>query len=138
MAIQFHVQDIDFSLKNKSSIKAWIKTVVEKEKRIPGDISFVFMSDQDLIKINREFLKHDTYTDIITFDYSEGKIIHGEIMISVERVKENSAKLKTGFEDELHRVVIHGVLHLCGYKDKKKEEKALMRKMEEKYLKLFG
>jgi rRNA maturation RNase YbeY len=135
MAITFHNQLKKFKLKNPTKIKTWIKKIIVSEKKICGNLSFVFMSDEELLKINRQFLNHDTYTDIITFDYTEEKKINGEIMISVERVEENSQKLNTKFEEELQRVMIHGVLHLCGYKDKSKSDKKLMRGKEDAALK---
>jgi rRNA maturation RNase YbeY len=137
MAITFHSQLKNFKLRNPAKIKVWIRKIISSEKKICGDLSFVFMSDEELLKINRQFLNHDTYTDIITFDYTEGKKINGEIMISVERVEENSGKLNTGFDEELRRVIIHGVLHLCGYKDKSKADKKLMRQKEDTALRKF-
>lgn len=130
MAITFHSQMKGFKLRNPSKIKPWIKKIISSEKKICGELSFVFMSDEELLKINRRFLNHDTYTDIITFDYTEEKKINGEIMISVERVAENSEKLNTEFDEELRRVIIHGVLHLCGYKDKSRADKKTMREKE--------
>ncbi len=137
MAIVFNYNKEKFKLKRASLVKSWIKSVVEKEKKAIGDLSYVFVSDNDLLKINIQFLKHYTYTDIITFDYSESKKINGEIFISVERVEENAKKHNTAFEDELHRVIIHGVLHLCGYKDKTKIDSDNMRKQEDKSLRLL-
>ena len=117
-----------------AAIKKWIDVVIKKEKRKLGEIHYVFVSDEELLEMNEQFLKHNTYTDIITFDYSEGKTINGDIFISIDRVKDNASKFKTEFNDELHRVIIHGVLHLCGYKDKTKKDASLMRKMEENSL----
>jgi len=138
MPIIFNNQNTSFKLKNVSKIKSWIKTSIEKEKRKLGNINFVFTTDKDLLKLNQQFLKHDTLTDIITFDYCEGKIIHSDIMISVERVEENAKKLNIDFNQEIKRVMIHGVLHLCGYKDKSKADKELMRKRENLALKNFN
>ena len=135
MAISFSNDSIVFSLKNKSKIKNWIKLVVEKEKRVLGNLNYNFTSDEILLKININYLKHNTYTDIITFNYNEGKKISGDIFVSIERVKENAEKFNVGFNEELHRVMIHGVLHLCGYKDKSKAEAELMRKKENRSLK---
>ena len=137
MAVSFQNQSITFNLSEKLKIKSWIKQIVESEKKQLGQINFVFTSDEELLKTNIEFLAHDTFTDIITFDYCEGKIINGDIIISVERVKANSEKFKTGFNEELKRVIIHGVLHLCGYKDKSKNDAELMRKKENAALKKF-
>jgi probable rRNA maturation factor len=100
-------------------------------------LAYNFCSDEELLQINQGFLKHNTYTDIITFDYCEGDLIVGEIYISVERVAENSQKLKTIFEEELLRVIAHGLLHLCGYKDKKPEHKKKIRSAENRAIKLF-
>lgn len=134
MATSFITQNIKFNLKNKTSLKSWIAFIIQKEKKELGEINYVFMSDEDLIKTNIEFLNHYTYTDIITFDYSEGELINSDIYISIDRVKENATKFNTTFENELHRVMIHGVLHLCGYKDKSKKDAELMRKKENYYL----
>lgn len=138
MAIVFNNSKDKFKLKKSALIKKWIEKVAAKEKRTIGDLSYVFMSDEELLKINQQFLKHNTYTDIITFDYSENKKISGEIFISVDRVEENAKKMGTTFEDEIHRVIIHGVLHLCGYKDKTKIDSDNMRKQEDKALRVFN
>lgn len=138
MAIVFNNNNDKFKLKKSALIKKWIEQVATKEKRTVGDLSYVFMSDEELLKINQQFLKHNTYTDIITFDYSENKKISGEIFISVDRVEENAKKMGTTFEDEIHRVIIHGVLHLCGYKDKTKIDSDNMRKQEDKALRVFN
>lgn len=137
MSVTFQSQHIDFKLKQGTKIKAWIKRVIELEKKQLGKIHFVFTSDEELLKVNQQFLKHDTYTDIITFDYSEAKKLSADIMISVDRVGENAAKLKIQQGEELKRVIIHGVLHLCGYKDKSKADSELMRKKENWALKKF-
>ncbi|MCC6372599.1 MAG: rRNA maturation RNase YbeY [Bacteroidia bacterium] len=137
MAISFQNQDIDFKLKHKTKIKSWIKKVIESQKKKKGEINFVFTNDEELLDINTKFLQHSTYTDIITFDSCEGKVINGDIIISVERVAENAKKFKVSFETELHRVMIHGVLHLLGYKDKSKKEAAEMRLMEDWALRKF-
>ena len=130
MAISFSNDNITFNLKRKSELKAWIKSVIEKEKHDLGNLNYTFLSDDSLLKINIEYLKHNTYTDIITFNYNEGKKVNGDIFISVDRVKENASKFEVSFEEELHRVIIHGVLHLCGYKGKTKADSELMRKKE--------
>ena len=134
MAISFTSQYKTFKLSKSTSIKKWIETIIKKEKRRAGEIHYVFVSDEDLLKMNKKFLNHNTYTDIIKFDYCEDKTINVDIFISIDRVAENTAKFKTEFTDELHRVLIHGVLHLCGYKDKTKKDATLMRKMEENSL----
>ncbi len=137
MAITFQEQHIKFKLKTSGKIKTWIKKIIGLEKKQTGEISFVFTTDEELLKINQQFLKHDTYTDIITFDYCQKKIISGDIMISVERVEENAKKLDIDFEEEIKRVMIHGVLHLCGYKDKTKTDKEVIRKKENWALRKF-
>jgi len=137
MAISFQNQEIQFQLSDKIKIKSWIKTIVELEKKILGQINFVFTSDAELVKTNIEFLNHNTYTDIITFDYCEGKLINGDIIISIERVKENAQKFKVDFDSEVKRVIIHGVLLLCGYKDKSTKDAEVMKGKENWALKKF-
>jgi probable rRNA maturation factor len=137
MAILFQGQHIQFKLKEQSRVKSWIKKIIHLEKRKAGQLNFVFTADEELLKMNIHYLNHSTYTDIITFDYCEDDTINGDIFISVERVRENSEKFKTSFEEELRRVIIHGVLHLCGYGDKTAGDKALMRKKEDQVLKKF-
>jgi len=126
-----------FSLKTEEAVVGCIIAITEEELREIGDISFIFCDDDYLLKINSEFLDHDTYTDIITFNYSIGNELISEIYISTERVEENAVKYKQTFENEIHRVIIHGVLHLCGYNDKLKEEKQIMRDKENHYLSLL-
>lgn len=130
MPVSFSNDNIVFNLRRKAEIKSWIRTVVEKEKLSLGNLNYIFMSDESLLKMNIQFLKHNTYTDIITFNYNEERKVSGDIFISIDRVKENAEKFKVSFEEELHRVIIHGVLHLCGYKDKSKIDSDLMRKKE--------
>lgn len=136
--ITFQNQSISFKLKEKTKLKNWIKTITEKEKHLLGDINYIFCSDEELLEINMKHLNHNTYTDIITFDYTEAKKISSDIFISIDRVTENAKKFNVTFEDELHRVMIHGILHLCGYKDKSKADAELMRKKENTSLKLFN
>ena len=126
-----------FSLKTESAVTKCVKALVKQELREIGDITFVFCNDNYLHKINLEFLDHDTYTDIITFDYSVGNGVISEIYISVDRVSENAKKYSQTFENKIHRVMIHGVLHLCGYKDKLAEDKQIMRDKENHYLSLL-
>ena len=137
MPIHYFYEQIDFKIETPRKASIWITLVAKTEKKEIGDLTYVFCSDDYLLSLNQQFLKHNTLTDIITFDYSEGKKeLSGEIYISIDRVADNAAKFKTDFQDELHRVMIHGVLHLAGYKDKKPAEKALMRKKEEGCLSL--
>lgn len=138
--IQFQVEEIKFSLKAKTLLKQWIKEVVKSKKRTLGDVNFIFCTDEYLLTINKQYLQHNTYTDIITFDYSKDypqQPISGDIFISIERVKENAEKFATTFENELHRVIIHGVLHLLGFTDKTKQTKTEMTKQEDLSLKLL-
>ena len=130
MPITFPVEKIKFNLKKKITIKLWIAKVLRLEKKQVGQINFLFTNDEEILKKNIQFLKHNTYTDIITFNYCKDKIINGDIIISIDRVKENAEKFKSDFEEELKRVLIHGVLHLCGYNDKKTADTELMRKKE--------
>ena len=122
--------ETEFVLANEEQIAHWVKEVVEKEGYKVGEVNYIFCGDEYLHKINVEFLQHDTYTDIISFDYTLGKMINGDIYISIERVEENAVKYNTTFVDELHRVMIHGVLHYAGYKDKTEEDKVEMRNKE--------
>ena len=137
MPIRFFCEGIDFTIKNPRKIAVWIKESAKKEKRSVSEINYILCSNRYLLNLNQNYLKHDTLTDIITFDYSEGKLISGDIYISLEMVRENSSKYNSVFDEELRRVMIHGVLHLSGYNDKKGSEKALMRKKEEAYLSLW-
>ncbi|NLN26556.1 MAG: rRNA maturation RNase YbeY [Bacteroidetes bacterium] len=123
--------NIDFSLNNETNLKDWISSEISKRGYKEGDILYVFCSDEELLKINQEFLNHDTYTDIISFDYTMGKLISGEIYISIDRVQENAIAFGVPFEEELHRVMIHGILHFCGYKDSTESEQQIMRKEED-------
>jgi rRNA maturation RNase YbeY len=135
--IQFCSEDITFSLKEKLKHKAWLNEVAKQEGKKILELSYVFCSDDYLLKINQEYLNHDTLTDIVTFDNSEDpKKIEGDIFISIDRIRENGEKLGTS-ETELERVMVHGLLHLLGYKDKKKEDKALMTQKEDFYIKQY-
>lgn len=135
--ISFQNLSISFKLKEKTKLKLWIKTIIDKEKHTLGTINYMFCNDDELLEINIKHLNHNTLTDIITFDYTEDKKISSDIFISVDRVLENAKKFEVTFEEELRRVMIHGVLHLCGYKDKSKPDAELMRKKENWALNLF-
>lgn len=137
MAVSFQSQNIAFKLSGSLKIKSWIRHIVELEKKKLGQVNVVFTSDEELLKTNLQFLNHDTFTDIITFDYCEGKTVNGDIIISVERVKDNAEQFKAAFDEELKRVIIHGILHLCGYKDKSAADELLMRRKENWALKKF-
>lgn len=136
--IRFFSEDISFKIDLPRKKTLWIKEVARREKKTIKEINYIFCSDEYLLQLNHGFLKHKTLTDIITFDNSEDKTsLQGEIYISIDRVRENALKFKAAFEVELKRVMIHGVLHLIGYKDKKPSEKTLMRKKEEACLSLW-
>jgi len=136
--ILFNSEEIDFSLTYPNIIIDWITETIVKEGALVGEISYIFCNDNYLHKINMEHLHHDTFTDIITFDYTEGKTLNSDIFISLERVKENANTYNTSFENELHRVIIHGVLHLLRYNDKTEAEIKLMRVKEDFYLSLLS
>jgi rRNA maturation RNase YbeY len=135
--ISFHSEDIAFVLPQKRLHKQWIEQIALSHGKTVGELTYVFCSDEYLLEMNKTYLQHDYYTDIITFDYSQANEISGDLFISIPRVKENALKIGVSLQNELQRVVIHGVLHLCGFKDKKKEQAQLMRKMEEKALLSF-
>ncbi len=127
----------DFNLDNEEAISSWLSEVILSEDKNGGEINYIFCDDEYLHKINLEYLNHDDLTDIISFDYSVGNEINGDIFISVERVQDNANDFKVSFEEELKRVMVHGVLHYCGYKDKGEEDERLMRSKEEEKLAMF-
>ncbi len=133
---EFHSEDISFELDKKPAIISWLSYSITNEQKEPGEISYIFCSDEFLHKMNVEHLNHDTLTDIITFDYCEENIINGEMFISIDRIKDNAKDFGVSFEDELHRVMVHGVMHLCGYKDKTSEDQKVMSEKEDFYLNL--
>lgn len=135
--VAFYFEDIDFKLRHKTRIKEWLRLVAESEVFTLGNISVIFCSDNYILDINQKYLQHDYFTDIITFDYSEGGRISGDLFISVDSVRENSVEYGTEFEDELHRVIVHGILHLIGYDDHTEDEIKTMRSKEDYYLSLF-
>jgi probable rRNA maturation factor len=128
--IDFHTEGIDFQLLNEDPLSIWIEKIVQNEGKKLGPISYIFCNDDYLLNLNQSFLQHDTLTDIITFPYNDNPI-EGDIFISIERVKDNAQDLNILFETELHRVMIHGVLHLCGYRDETDEEELAMRAKED-------
>jgi len=136
-AINFFEEDISYKLKNKTGVRNWIKSTIQAEGYKLSELTYVFCSDEYLLQINQQYLNHDTYTDIITFDNSEveGQIT-GDIFISIERIRENAQKYAIAETDELHRVIIHGTLHLLGYKDKSPADKKKMTFKEDFYLNL--
>ena len=127
----------DFSLEQEEVYASWIETIIESENKILGEISYIFCDDEYLHSINMQYLNHDTLTDIISFDYTEGDIISGDIFVSIERVVDNAKDFNVPFDEELKRVLAHGVLHYCGYKDKSDQDALLMRTKEEEKIKLF-
>jgi rRNA maturation RNase YbeY len=134
--IQFHTET-NFNLRNEKRYSGWISQAILKMKKEEGDINYIFCDDAYLLKLNQEYLNHDTLTDIISFDYSDTDLISGDIFISVERVRENAKEFNVSFEKELQRVLIHGILHFAGFNDKTKAEKEEMRFQENLYIMLF-
>ena len=129
--------ETDFLLENEKQYEAWISVVINSENFDEGEINYIFCDDEYLHKINVDYLDHDTLTDIISFDYTVGNLIQGDIFISVDRVRENAHDFNVSFEEELKRVVVHGVLHYCGYQDKSPKDQILMRLKEEEKMKMF-
>jgi probable rRNA maturation factor len=137
--ISFNIELGGFKLSDVRKKKSWLKDLVKDQGFKLGELNYIFLDDEGLHKINLEYLNHDTYTDIITFDNSEDEsLIEGDIFVSIERITENANKFQVNFETELSRVMAHGVLHLCGFLDKKPEDVKLMREMEEKYIKKYS
>lgn len=134
--INFYSEN-DFVLKEQNKYREWLLKVISSENKSVEEISFIFCDDEYLLEINQRYLEHDTYTDIISFDNSIGNILAGDIFISTERVAENAVSFGVRFEEELRRVLAHGILHFCGFKDKTEAEKALMRNKEEEKMNLF-
>lgn len=129
--------ETDFELPDEAKYEEWIGNIIDSEDKTEGEINYIFCDDEYLLQKNIEFLDHDTLTDIISFDYTMGSLISGDIFISVERVKDNAADFNVSFEEELRRVMAHGVLHYCGYKDKTESDSVLMRTKEEEKMSLF-
>lgn len=138
MSIQYCNEDTSIPKFKKRDITRWIKQTIQSEGKVTGDITFIFCSDAYLLEVNKQYLNHDYFTDIITFDYVEGSLISGDIFISCDRVRENAAEFKTGFDNELRRILIHGVLHLLGFKDKSKNDKSVMTVKEDFYLNVLS
>ena len=133
--ISFNYEN-DFELQNEDEISTWISTVILSENKKEGDINYIFCDDEYLLNLNEQYLDHDTLTDIISFDYSVGNELHGDIFISVERVQDNATDFNVTFDEELKRVLVHGILHYCGYKDKSESEEQVMRQKEEEKMKM--
>ena len=135
--VYFFYQNVQISLSNRSGLKKFIESVFRHERKSLASINYIFVSDNALLEINKQFLKHDFYTDIITFDLSESEDIIAEIYISIDRVRDNAKALGISFKSEIHRVIFHGALHLCGFGDKTKGEKTEMREKEDFYLQKY-
>jgi rRNA maturation RNase YbeY len=129
--IQFFTENTPFAIKNKTQIREWLTKIIRKHKKTVGEINIIFCGDEYLLKLNEQYLNHDTLTDIITFDFVEGKIISGDIFISVDRMKENAKLFHVEQSTEMQRLIVHGVLHLLGYKDKTTKDKKIMTTQEE-------
>ncbi|MCD7977987.1 MAG: rRNA maturation RNase YbeY [Tannerellaceae bacterium] len=136
MAISYYTEDIKPPVLKKREVSNWIKQVAATYGKKTGDISYIFCSDEKILEVNRQYLQHDYYTDIITFDYSEGDKISGDLFISLDTVKTNAEKFHTNYEEELLRTIIHGILHLCGIDDKGPGEREIMEEHENKALAL--
>ncbi|KIC61805.1 rRNA maturation RNase YbeY [Chryseobacterium taiwanense] len=130
--IQFFYENLPESV--NTDYTAWLKDIILSEEKKLGEINYIFCDDEYLLKVNQDYLQHDYYTDIITFDYVKGKTISGEIFVSLQRISDNASTLSKDYEEELRRVLAHGILHLCGYKDKTEEEEKEMRRKEDHYL----
>lgn len=129
--------ELDFSLQQEDQYEGWIASILASEDFQIGEINYIFCTDEYLHEINVKYLDHDTLTDIISFDYTENQVVSGDIFISIDRVKENAAEFEVAFDQELLRVMAHGILHYCGYKDKSEEDETLMRQKEEEKMKMF-
>ena len=136
MAVTFNAENIDFPKIKKRETADWIKSVAKNYGKQTGDISYLFCTDDKILEVNRQYLQHDFYTDIITFDYTEGDRISGDIFISLDTVLSNSIQYNADFEEELYRVIIHGILHLCGLNDKSETEQQQMKAAEEEALRM--
>ena len=129
--------ELEFTLENEANIGEWLSEVILSENKSEGEINYIFCDDDYLLEINQQYLNHDSLTDIISFDYSVGNELHGDVFISVERVRENATDFNVSFEEELKRVLVHGILHYCGYKDKSEEDEKTMRLKEDEKIKMF-
>ncbi len=134
MAISIYYRDVKFRLGKTKDIKQWIGEVIRAEGKRPGDLSFIFVGDSEILEINREFLEHDYYTDVIAFDYHSGDIVDGEIYLSIDTIRKNALIYSKRLKDEVLRVMVHGTLHLTGYSDNDHRQKSIMSRAEDKYL----
>jgi len=137
LAIRYYAKNTSYRLSEKRKIRSWISKVINTNNKESGDINIILTNDEYIMELNKKFLERDYYTDIITFNYSNKNMISGELYISMERVMENAEKYKKSTKEELKRVIIHGILHLLEYQDRNNDEKIIMRKMEDKYLKMI-
>jgi probable rRNA maturation factor len=135
-SIYFHQEEVSFQIQNIKALRLWISEAVSAENKIVGPLNFILCSDNYLLNINKDFLNHDFFTDVVSFDYTVGNQISGDIFISMDRVKENAQEFGYSLKDELHRIIIHGLLHLLGYSDKMRSLKAIMKDKEDFYLSL--
>ena len=129
--------ETEFELPNEDQLSNWLSQVILSENKKEGDINYIFCDDEYLLNLNEQYLDHDTLTDIISFDYTVGNELHGDIFISIERVRENAKDFNVTFDEELKRVLAHGILHYCGFKDKSEEDEQLMRQKEDEKIKMF-
>lgn len=136
MAISYYAEDVKLPAIKKRETSSWIKEVASGYNKKTGDISYIFCSDEKILEVNKQYLQHDYFTDIITFDYTEGNVISGDLFISLDTVKSNAQQFNSSYEDELYRIIIHGILHLCGINDKGPGEREMMEKEENKALAL--
>lgn len=137
MIITYHTDGVNMPLINECFIQEWIKQIASKYERRAGEIAYIFCSDKKILEVNRTYLQHDYYTDIITFDYCKSDLISGDLFISLDTVKSNSEQFNTPYQEELHRTIIHGILHLCGINDKGPGERDIMEQAENEALALY-
>jgi len=138
LKVRFYYDDVNYRINRSTEIKDLIVKVIRSEKKIPGDLCFIFTGDEKIRELNVKYLDHDYFTDVIAFDYAENRNVNGEVYISIDQVRKNSINYKVSLNNEVLRVIIHATLHLCGMDDKTVNEKNLMRKMEDKWIKKFG
>jgi rRNA maturation RNase YbeY len=138
MAVFYNAVDVPFPKIKRRVTAKWVHHTIEKYHKKTGAVTYIFCSDEEILEINRQYLNHDYYTDIITFDYTKNGVVSGDLFISLDTVQSNSEKFGTVYEEELHRVMIHGILHLCGFKDKTLEDEKIMREKENEALNLFA
>jgi probable rRNA maturation factor len=138
LAVKFFTEQISYNLKNRKVLKSWVQHVISLEEKNIGSINYIFSSDDFVLEINRKYLQHDYYTDIITFNYNEDDLLSGDIFISIDTVRTNAPQFSKSFNEELYRVIIHGVLHLVGYDDQDDVSRSIMRQKEDDYIQLLS